>query len=292
MISLNIKKYLDTADGRLEAHFDLEVRDGEFMTLFGPSGAGKTTLMRLIAGLEEPDGGVIKVGDEVWFDASSKINLPPQKRSVGFVFQDYALFPTMSVRENLLFAAETADQRYMVDDLIEMVELSQLSNRRPATLSGGQKQRVALARALVRRPKILLLDEPLSALDPSMRSKLQDELALIHQRLGVTTLLVSHDVAETVRLSDRIAAIESGRIVRTCPPMEFFSSHALSGKLQLIGEVLGIEEDFPVCIVTLLVGNSIVRTVTGRDEASALRIGGKAIVSSKAFNPILLPLAE
>jgi len=290
MILINIKKYLDTAEGALEAHYELSITDGEFLTLFGTSGAGKTTLLRLIAGLEIPDSGTIEVDGEVWFDSAKKINLPPQKRSVGFVFQDYALFPTMSVRENLLFAAETAEQRRGVDELIELVELSQLSNRRPATLSGGQKQRVALARALVRHPKILLLDEPLSALDPSMRTKLQDELSLIHARLGVTTLLVSHDIAETVKLSDRLASVVSGRIERLCPPMEFFSPQTLSGKLQLIGEVLKIEEDFPAYIVTLLVGSSVVRTVLSPREASELCVGGHAIISTKAFNPILIPL--
>ncbi len=290
MIFVNIKKHLDTAEGALEAHYVLTINDGEFLTLFGPSGAGKTTLMRLIAGLEIPDSGVIEVDGEVWFDSTKKINLPPQKRSIGFVFQDYALFPTMSVRDNLIFAAENTEQRKNVDELIELVELSNLSTRLPATLSGGQKQRVALARALVRHPKILLLDEPLSALDPSMRQKLQDELSLIHSRLGVTTLLVSHDIAETVKLSDRLAVIELGCIKRICPPMEFFSPQTLSGKLQLIGEVLKIEEDFPAVIVTLLVGSSVVRTVVSSTEASALYIGGRAIISSKAFNPILIPL--
>lgn len=290
MIVVNITKRLDTSEGSINAHFDLIICDGEFLTLFGPSGAGKTTLMRMIAGLETPDGGLIKVNGEVWFDSSKKINLPPQKRSIGFVFQDYALFPSMSVRENLLFAAENAQQRHNVDELINLVELSQLSNRRPASLSGGQKQRVALARALVRHPKILLLDEPLSALDPTMRSKLQDELSLIHSRLGVTTLLVSHDIAETVKLSDRLAQIESGHIKRLCHPMEFFSPQSLSGKLQLIGEVLKIEEDFPAIIVTLLVGSSVVRTVISSNEASELRIGAHAIISTKAFNPILIPL--
>lgn len=290
MIFVNIKKHLDTAEGALEAHYELRITDGEFLTLFGPSGAGKTTLMRMIAGLETPDSGVIEVDGEVWFDRTKKINLPPQKRSIGFVFQDYALFPTMSVRENLLFAAENSQQRSNVDELIELVELSQLSERLPSTLSGGQKQRVALARALVRHPKILLLDEPLSALDPSMRTKLQDELSLIHSRLGVTTLLVSHDIAETVKLSDRLAQVESGHIKRLCPPMEFFSPQSLSGKLQLIGEVLKIEEDFPAVIVTLLVGSSVVRTVLGSNEASELRIGEHAIISTKAFNPILIPL--
>lgn len=290
MIFVNIKKHLDTAEGALEAHYELRITDGEFLTLFGPSGAGKTTLMRMIAGLETPDSGVIEVDGEVWFDRTKKINLPPQKRSIGFVFQDYALFPTMSVRENLLFAAENSQQRSNVDELIELVELSQLSERLPSTLSGGQKQRVALARALVRHPKILLLDEPLSALDPSMRTKLQDELSLIHSRLGVTTLLVSHDIAETVKLSDRLAQVESGHIKRLCPPMEFFSPQSLSGKLQLIGEVLKIEEDFPAVIVTLLVGSSVVRTVLASNEASELHIGEHAIISTKAFNPILILL--
>lgn len=290
MISVNIKKRLETAEGVMEACFELTIRSGEFLTLFGPSGAGKTTLMRLIAGLEKPLSGRIEVAGEVWFDSARKIDLPPQKRSVGFVFQDYALFPTMSVRQNLLFAAETAEQRRSVDELIALIELSALADRLPSTLSGGQKQRVALARALVRRPKILLLDEPLSALDPQMRQKLQDELSLIHARLGVTTVLVSHDIAETVKLSDRLAQIESGRILRICPPMEFFSPHTLSGKLQLIGEVLKIEEDFPAMIVTLLVGSSVVRTVLSSHEASELRVGGHAIISTKAFNPILIPL--
>jgi molybdate transport system ATP-binding protein len=177
-----------------------------------------------------------------------------------------------------------------VDELIDLVELSALSERLPATLSGGQKQRVALARALVRRPKILLLDEPLSALDPSMRQKLQDELALVHKRLNITTILVSHDISETVKLSDRMASIELGRIVRTGKPMEFFSPQTLSGKLQLIGEVLKIEEDTPVFIVTLLVGSSIVRTVLSADEASAVKVGAHGIISTKAFNPIVMPI--
>lgn len=290
MIAVDITKRLNTTDGIMDAHFTLHVEAGELLTLFGPSGAGKTTLMRCIAGLETPDSGTIIVDGEIWFDAQKRINLPPQRRSVGFVFQDYALFPTMSVRENLLFAAENNEQKSFVDSLIEMVELSALADRRPDTLSGGQKQRVALARALVRHPKLLLLDEPLSALDPSMRSKLQNELSEVHKRLGVTTLLVSHDIAETVKLSDRLASLQSGKIERICDPMEFFSSHTLSGKLQLIGEILKIEEDFPICIVTLLVGSTVVRTVASSQEAVSLKVGNHAIISSKAFNPILIPL--
>lgn len=290
MIFINITKHLNTADGSINAHFELTINDGEFLTLFGPSGAGKTTLLRMIAGLEQPDSGKIEVDGEVWFDSAKKINLPSQKRSIGFVFQDYALFPTMSVRQNLLFAAQTPEQRHNVDELIELVELTALADRLPSTLSGGQKQRVALARALVRHPKILLLDEPLSALDPGMRQKLQDELSLVHERLGVTTLLVSHDIAETVKLSDRLAAIEAGVITRVCPPMEFFTPQTLSGKLQLIGEVLSIQYDHPVYLVTLLTGSSMIKAVVSQEEASFLSVGAKATISSKAFNPIVMPL--
>lgn len=290
MIFINITKYLESAEGPINAVFKLEISDKEFLTLFGPSGVGKTTLLRMIAGLEQPDSGTIIVDGDVWFDSLKKINLSPQKRSIGFVFQDYALFPTMSVRENLLFAAQSAKQRHNIDELIELVELTALADRFPLTLSGGQKQRVALARALVRHPKILLLDEPLSALDPSMRQKLQDELVLVHERLGVTTLLVSHDIAETVKLSDRLVAIESGKITRVCPPMEFFTPQTLSGKLQLIGEVLSIQYDTPIYIITLLVGHSVVKTVVSAHEAQSLKIGEKTIISSKAFNPILLPV--
>ncbi|MGD9968936.1 MAG: ABC transporter ATP-binding protein [Sulfuricurvum sp.] len=292
MIFIDIKKRLLSAEGPLEAHFNLSVESGEFMTLFGPSGAGKTTLLRMIAGLETPLEGRIEVEGEVWFDSAQKINLPPQKRSIGFVFQDYALFPTMSVRDNLLYAAETGEQKKFIDDLIELVELKALENRLPATLSGGQKQRVALARALVRRPKILLLDEPLSALDPAMRQKLQNELASIHQRFEITTLLVSHDIAETVKLSHRLASIESGKVVKVDTPMSFFTPHALSGKLQIVGEILTIEHDTPVCIVTLLVETSIVRTIIDESEAEAFNVGDHAIISVKAFNPILLPLQK
>lgn len=290
MIFINIKKKLHAAEGNIEANFELEIDDGEFLTLFGPSGAGKTTLLRMIAGLEKPDSGIIRVDDEIWFDSTKKINLPPQKRSIGFVFQDYALFPTMSINKNLRFAASDKTQQSFIDELLDITELTNLAHRLPDSLSGGQKQRVALVRALVRHPKILLLDEPLSALDSTMRTKLQDELALIHARLGVTTLLVSHDISETVKLSNRMAQIESGKIVHIAKPLEFFSSNSLSGKLNLIGDVLSIQYDAPIYVVTLLVGQSVVKTVVGKQEAQLLHVGEKAIISSKAFNPILMPL--
>jgi molybdate transport system ATP-binding protein len=292
MINIDVTKLLNTTSGLLDAHFKLSVNKGELLTIFGPSGAGKTTLMRILAGLETPEQGRIEVAGEVWFDSKLKINLSPQKRSVGFVFQDYALFPTMNVKQNLLFGAENSSQYKYIDDLLEMTELASLANRLPNTLSGGQKQRVALARALVRHPKILLLDEPLSALDSTMRQKLQDELSIIHNHLKVTTLLVSHDIAETVKLSDRLASVKLGKVERVCTPMEFFTTHTLSGKLQLVGEVLKLEEEFPVIIVTLLVDSSIVKTAVDIQEGKKFKIGEHAIISVKAFNPIIIPLQE
>jgi molybdate transport system ATP-binding protein len=291
MIFINITKHLNGPNGPLDALFELEITHGELLTLFGPSGAGKTTLLRMIAGLEQPDSGTITVDGTIWFDSVKKINLPPQKRSIGFVFQDYALFPSMSVRQNLLFAASSDSSKSFVDELLELTELTHLRDRRPESLSGGQKQRVALARALVRKPKILLLDEPLSALDSTMRLKLQDELALIHTRMGITTLLVSHDIAETVKLSNRLAQIEAGKIVRIAKPLELFTTHTLSGKLQFVGEILSIECDAPVYIITLLVGHSVVKTVVSAREAQSLKVGDKTIIASKAFNPILLPMS-
>lgn len=290
MIFINITKHLHGAEGPMEAIFELEIPDSEFLTLFGPSGAGKTTLLRMIAGLEKPDSGVIRVDDEIWFDSAHGINLSPQKRSIGFVFQDYALFPTMSVYDNLRFAASKQTPQPLINELLELTELTNLALRFPDSLSGGQKQRVALARALVRQPKILLLDEPLSALDSTMRIKLQDELTLIHRRLGTTTLLVSHDIAETVKLSDRLAQIESGKIIRMAKPIDYFSTHTLSGKLNLVGEILLIEYDAPIYVITLLVGQSVVKTVITENEARLLKIGEKSIISSKAFNPILMPM--
>jgi molybdate transport system ATP-binding protein len=247
MIDIDLKIDLDTANGKREAHYKLHIDSDEFVTLFGKSGAGKTTLLRLIAGLERPKSGHIIVNDEVWFN--DKINLPPQKRGVGFVFQDYALFPTMSVKNNILYGCKSDEQKKSLDKLLALMELENLTNSYPHQLSGGQKQRVALARALIGEPRILLLDEPLSALDSDMREKLQSELLAIHTEFKIPAILVSHDVAETIKLSDRVAMIEDGAIIKCDTPINIFGVN--SG---LYGEVILIEEDR----LTLLVGSFIV----------------------------------
>jgi molybdate transport system ATP-binding protein len=179
---------------------DLTIEKGQFVTLFGESGAGKTSTLRMLSGLLKPDSGTITVGNSTWFDSSRGIDLKPQQRKVGYVFQDYALFPNMTVLQNLEYALQKNQDNGKIRELLEFAELDELQHRSPETLSGGQKQRVALARALVQRPEILILDEPLSALDLKMRIKLQEYLLKVHKTYNLTTILVSHDIGEIVKL--------------------------------------------------------------------------------------------
>lgn len=210
-IELDLQKRLFGAGGCFELKVHLSIPKNAIVALTGPSGAGKTTLLRLLAGLDRPDAGTIKVQGKTWFDQAIGIHLPPQKREIGFVFQNYALFPTMSVRKNLSYAA--ANRNFpQIERLLKMMGLEEFRDRLPHQLSGGQQQRVALARALVRRPKILLLDEPLSALDPVMRARLQKEILMLQRELDLTVLLVSHDQNEIQRLASTVLRIDQGRI--------------------------------------------------------------------------------
>ncbi len=224
MIRLQLNKKLHAANGDMVLDIDLDIQQGTFLSLYGKSGAGKTSILRMIAGLLKPDQGVIQVGASTWFDTESKVNLRPQKRKVGMVFQDYALFPNMSVQENLEFALTEKSDNQIIQELIEMVELGDLRQRKPGTLSGGQQQRVALARALVQRPEILLLDEPLSALDQDIRRKLQTYILEVHQNYQLTTILVSHDIPEIVKLTDLVIHLEDGKIIRKGAAADLFSS--------------------------------------------------------------------
>lgn len=287
MIKLNIKKTLNTADGKIDLVVDKQINDGEFLTLFGKSGSGKTTLLRIIAGLETPQSGQIIVGNEIWFDSQKKINLPPQMRNVGFVFQDYALFPNMTVRGNLEFALKNQNDKSKVNEILEIMEIGNLAEMKPENLSGGQKQRVAVARTLMTNPKILLLDEPLSALDSAMRLKLQDELANVHKRFGITSVLVSHDISEVFRLSNRVFKIALGQITHDGTPSEVFANQNISSKFKIIGEVLSIKKSDILFIVEILAHNEIIKVTAVKSDIENIKIGDKILVSSKAFNPIL-----
>ena len=214
---------------------DLEVKSGEFLTLLGPSGSGKTTLLMAIAGFNRPDAGSIRFGDD------EVILTPPHKRNVGMVFQSYALFPHMSVAENIAFplklrrvgAAEIAER---VKSALATVQLEDLGDRGIDQLSGGQRQRVALARAFVFRPRILLMDEPLSALDKKLREQMQIELKHLHEQLGVTTVYVTHDQREALTMSDRIAVINDGKLVQIDTPHNIYNHPASAFVADFIGE--------------------------------------------------------
>ncbi|MDR2033974.1 MAG: ATP-binding cassette domain-containing protein [Helicobacteraceae bacterium] len=286
MIEIDVKKRLKSANGNIEFTFNGSINEGEFVTIFGSSGAGKTTLLRMIAGLTKPDSGSIVVNGEIWFDKARKIDIKPQKRRVGFVFQDYALFPNMSVRKNIEFAL-AKNEKYNADRLLELCKLTALQDQKPAQLSGGQKQRVAFARALALKPKILLLDEPLSALDNAMRQELQEELLTLQKTLNPATLLVSHDLSEVFKLSIRTYVIENGKVVKSGTPAEVFSAGNISNKFRLIGEVLAIEESGLVYILSVLAGSDIVKVAATQSEIENIKIGDRVLIASKAFNPMI-----
>lgn len=290
MIELELYKILKTSDGNLPLDVKIKINDEEFISIEGPSGAGKTTLLRLIAGLIEPSKGKIKVNEKDWLNTDKKIFLPPQKRNVGFVFQDYSLFPNMTVYENIKFALNSGSNGEHVNEIIGIMELETLKDRYPDTLSGGQKQRTALARAIVRKPKILLLDEPLSALDPEMRLKLQDYILKVHKLLNLTTILVSHDISEIFKMSDRVIRLNKGKIVSDGIATDVFREKYISGKFRFTGNVLKIEVADVVFIVSVLVGNNIIKVIAAKEEAENLYVGDKVMIVSKAFNPLIIKL--
>ncbi|EAH7702191.1 ATP-binding cassette domain-containing protein [Campylobacter upsaliensis] len=289
MLEFCLKHTIKGIEGPINLDLDIMLSQGEISAIFGESGAGKTTLLRILAGLITPQKGFIRIGDEIWLDLKKGINLSPQKRSLGFVFQDYALFPNMSVRENLAYA--TQNQR-KIDELLELIGLKELANSRPKELSGGQAQRVALARALAKEPKILLLDEPLSALDFKMRSHLQEELLKILKHFKTTALLVSHDLAEIYRLSARVLQLSGGKIIKDLPTKQFFTHHNLSAKLRLNAILLEINRSDILVVLTLLLGQDIVKITLSEEEFikeySEIKIGDTLMLSIKAFNPLII----
>lgn len=292
MIKLQLYKILKTSEGELPLDVDLTINEGDLVTIEGPSGAGKTTILRMIAGLLKPEKGRIEVAGDIWVDRLTGIFLPPQKRKVGFVFQDYSLFPNMTILQNLKFALDNTRDTEFIDEVIDIMELEALKDRYPQTLSGGQQQRAALARAIVRRPKILLLDEPLSALDAEMRMKLQDYILTVHRKLNITTILVSHSISEIFKMSDRVIRLNRGKIYHEGTASDVFTQNYISGKFRFTGDVLSIEKDEVVYIVNVLVGNNIIRIIATEKEARDLHIGDKVMIVSKAFNPLIIKIGN
>jgi spermidine/putrescine transport system ATP-binding protein len=216
-------------------YISLEISSGEFLTLLGESGSGKTTLLRLIAGFEQPSSG------EIWMGGERLDVLPPYRRRVNTVFQNYALFPHLTVQENVSYGLEVSgavkpEIPARVNEALQMVKMQEFAASRPAKLSGGQQQRVALARALVNRPKLLLLDEPLSALDANLRKQMQGELKSLQRELGITFLFVTHDQDEAMALSDRIALLKDGGLEQVASPREIYAHPATSYTAEFIGQ--------------------------------------------------------
>jgi molybdate transport system ATP-binding protein len=281
MININIQKLLHGANGQMNLNVNLDIKQGEFVALAGLSGSGKTTLLRILAGLEEASG-IIKIDDSTWLD--EKFSLSPQKREIGFVFQDYALFPNYTVIENLLYVNKDLD---LANHLLNITELSELKNRLPQTLSGGQKQRVSLCRALMNRPKILLMDEPLSALDSNMRTKLQNEILTLHKEFNTTTIMVSHDPSEIYRLANRVVVLNNGQIINDGKPKDILLKTKGSQKFSFEGELLDIVKVDVIYIAIVSIGQQLVEVVVGNDEARYLEIGQKVSISTKAFSPTI-----
>lgn len=291
MIHFFAHKILQTSDGKLPLDVAFDIENGQFLSIYGQSGAGKTTLLRILAGLTEAEKTQIEVENEVWDNSEKKFHLPIQQRSIGFVFQDFALFPNLTVKENLEFALQKGENRGIVDELLELMELQGLQNNKPQNLSGGQKQRVALARAIVRKPKILLLDEPLSALDDEMRLKLQDYILKIHRHYKLTTILISHHLPEIFKLSDKVIVLDKGKIVKQGSPSNVFSEDKISSKFKITGEIVSIQRSDVVNIVSVLSGNNIIKVIATDMETATFSIGQKVLVASKAFNPMIQVLS-
>jgi molybdate transport system ATP-binding protein len=234
--------------------------------LFGPSGCGKTTVLRCLAGLERPNTGTIRFADETWFDANSRTFAPPQRRDIGFLFQDYALFPHLTVAENIGYGLRrlpTTERRSRVAALLDSFELTGLDGRLPHELSGGQQQRVALARTMARRPRLLLLDEPLSALDAVLREELRGRLRQRLQEFGVPTIIVTHDRTEAIALGDRIVVMDAGRVRQSGSVEAIFSRPVDKETARIVG-------------IETVVAGTVERTVDGLAE---VRIGTATVWS-------------
>ncbi|MCA6073497.1 ATP-binding cassette domain-containing protein [Fulvivirga sedimenti] len=291
MIEISVRKPLYSAGDELKLDVTINLEPGQIMALYGPSGVGKTSLLRMISGLMRPESGRICINGKVWFDSSTKQNLKPQERNAGFVFQDFALFPNLTVEGNLMYGLPKNSSRQMVYDLLERFELQKLKDRKPELLSGGQKQRVALARTLVQQPELLLLDEPLSALDPSMRRSLQDYIRQINSEQQCTIILVSHDISEIFRTAHKVLVLDNGKADRYGAPHDVFARKQISGKFRFTGEILGIRKEDVIYVAEVLIGTDIIKVVLDPSEITNLSVGDKVMVASKAFNPIIQKLS-
>lgn len=264
-------------DTRAVDNVTLEIEEGEFFAMLGPSGSGKTTCLRLIAGFERPSQGRVHIFGQ---DAT---NTPPYRRPVNTVFQDYALFPHLNVQDNVAYGlmiarVPKAERHHAADEALDLVALSGFSKRKPSELSGGQRQRVALARALVNKPKVLLLDEPLGALDLKLREQMQGELKSLQRQLGITFVFVTHDQGEALSMADRVAVFNNGKVQQVDSPLVLYDSP----KTPFVADFVGSSNVLPVEMVQRLIG--VAKLASLRPENIRLAEDGLVgTVESQAF---------
>jgi len=287
MISVRVNKKLHTSTAFFDLRVEFNAQEGTFNVIAGESGSGKTTLLRVLSGLLTPDSGRIVINNEVWFDSEQKINLPVQKRKIGFLFQDYALFPNMTVKENIKYAARGEERVHAV---IETVGLQELQNRFPVGLSGGQKQRVALARSLARDPAILLLDEPFSALDDRLRNELQDLLLTIFNQFKTTVFMVSHDKAEIIKLASRVILLDNGHVVQDGTPLDVFLGKTTSNIFTHSGTIVAIKKVDLSCVAMIMLGQSVLEVVLAASDKDRYRVGDRVLVSCQASQAVIQKL--
>lgn len=280
-------------DNQILRSLDLEVEPGSFLCLLGPSGCGKTTLLRCISGLEHPDEGRITIGDTTVVDTARRLTVPPERRGLGMVFQQYALWPHMSVADNIAYPLKRRrvpreERTRRVREIAELVGLSATLDRPPRQLSGGQQQRAALARALVHEPPALLLDEPLSNVDATLRRQLRRELRDLHDRLGTTCILVTHDQEEAASVADVIAVIQHGRVVQSGTPRDILEHPAT----RFVAEFVGFDNLLEGRLESTAAGRGTV-ALTGADGRVVAQVGpgaraGDAVVVAARSDTLVL----
>ncbi len=284
------KSFPNTKGENFNLDVTFTVPAAKITVVFGPSGAGKSTVLRFMAGLEEADHGSIKCGGNIWFDSAKGINVSPQKRSAGFLFQDLALFPHLNVKDNIIYPVGRNCERQKLSTLLEMTQLEGLESRFPDELSGGQKQRVALARALIKEPDLLLFDEPFSALDSAVKNRLHDELIELHKKIGFTAMLVTHDISEAYRLAEHAVILKNGRVVTEGTPEKIFLGRGLSARIQIPAKVVSMESDEIHTLLTVEDGRRIFRVFVDNDEAETIAIGDDIIVAAKASDALVFKI--
>tara|TARA_R110002126_G_scaffold291767_1_gene457418 strand:+ start:244807 stop:245793 length:987 start_codon:yes stop_codon:yes gene_type:complete len=273
---INVSRYFGSV--KAVNQVDLAIEEGEFFAMLGPSGSGKTTCLRLIAGFERPTGGEIKILDEPIQD------IPPYRRNVNTVFQDYALFPHLSVAENVAYAlmirkVDKKQRLQQAEEALEMVRLGGYGDRRPSQLSGGQRQRVALARALIGKPAVLLLDEPLGALDLKLREEMQEELKQLQRALGITFVFVTHDQSEALSMADRIAVFNEGEIAQIGTPQDIYHRP----ETEFVANFVGSSNVLPAALVRQMSGRTGIASLRPESIRVVAEGGHTAIVTAKSF---------